>query len=140
MCLTGGFALAMMVDPVVVAPVLSQPSLPVGLTKRARRDLGISEQDLAVVQDRVAGGTCVMALRFSEDGTAPKERFGRLREVLGENFIGVELDSSEGNEWGYPQSAHSVLTDATSFDLASPAGKALRDVVAFFTRQLEVAV
>ena len=30
MCLTGGFALAMMVDPVVVAPVLSQPSLPIG--------------------------------------------------------------------------------------------------------------
>src|SRR4051812_45868930 len=28
MCFTGNFALAMMVDPVVVAPVLSQPSLP----------------------------------------------------------------------------------------------------------------
>ncbi|MFX4466499.1 hypothetical protein ABTA69_20810, partial [Acinetobacter baumannii] len=30
MCLTGGFALAMMTEPAVVAPVLSQPSMPVG--------------------------------------------------------------------------------------------------------------
>lgn len=30
MCLTGGFALSMAVDPVVLAPVMSQPSLPNG--------------------------------------------------------------------------------------------------------------
>ena len=33
MCFTGGFALGMMVDDVVVAPVLSQPSLPFPVTK-----------------------------------------------------------------------------------------------------------
>jgi dienelactone hydrolase len=41
MCLTGGFALAMMTDDVVVAPVLSQPSLPLGLSARHRRDVGL---------------------------------------------------------------------------------------------------
>ena len=37
MCFTGNFALAMLPDPSVVAPVLSQPSLPLGFTKKARR-------------------------------------------------------------------------------------------------------
>ena len=40
MCLTGGFALAMMVDDVVVAPVLSQPSLPFPVSAKHRRGLG----------------------------------------------------------------------------------------------------
>jgi dienelactone hydrolase len=30
MCFTGGYALAMMTEPAVVAPVLSQPSMPIG--------------------------------------------------------------------------------------------------------------
>ncbi len=47
MCLTGGFALAMMVDDEVVAPVLSQPSLPFPVGKGRKRDLGISVEDLA---------------------------------------------------------------------------------------------
>ena len=47
MCFTGGFALAMMVDDVVVAPVLSQPSLPFPIGKRHKADIGISDSDLA---------------------------------------------------------------------------------------------
>ena len=43
MCLTGGFALAMMLDDCVIAPVLSQPSLPVAVTSAQKRDLGIDE-------------------------------------------------------------------------------------------------
>src|SRR3954468_21486502 len=53
MCFTGGFALAMMVDDTVVAPVLSQPSLPFPTRKSAKRDLGISDADLARVKERV---------------------------------------------------------------------------------------
>ena len=47
MCFTGGFALAMMVDDTVVAPVLSQPSLPFPISKRHKADIGISDADLA---------------------------------------------------------------------------------------------
>src|SRR5580692_6679408 len=50
MCFTGGFALAMMVDDTVVAPVLSQPSLPFPVTKRHKADIGISDTDLAKVK------------------------------------------------------------------------------------------
>jgi hypothetical protein len=42
MCLTGGFALAMLVAPAVIAPALSQPSLPFALTPAQRRDLGLA--------------------------------------------------------------------------------------------------
>lgn len=115
MCLTGGFALAMMVDPVVLAPVLSQPSLPVVLpwAKENASDLGISDDDLATVKRRVAeeDGLCVLGLRFTGDRLAPHARFERLRQELGDSFVGVEIDSGEGNAGGHPASAHSVLTE-----------------------------
>src|SRR6478736_655663 len=42
MCFTGGFALGMMTDASVIAPVLSQPSLPLPLSKKARRSVQLS--------------------------------------------------------------------------------------------------
>ena len=72
MCFTGGFALAMMVDDVIVAPVLSQPSLPFPISRRRRFDLGISPADAARVRERAASGTCVLGLRFSGDRTSPR--------------------------------------------------------------------
>jgi dienelactone hydrolase len=115
MCLTGGFALAMMVDPIVLAPVLSQPSLPAVLPGRDanKRDLGISPQDLAAVKRRVADedGLCVLGLRFTGDPLVPAARFERLREELGDAFVGVEIDSGEGNPGGHAAASHSVLTE-----------------------------
>ena len=40
MCFTGGFALGMMVDDSVVAPVLSQPSVPFPMGAKRKADLG----------------------------------------------------------------------------------------------------
>ncbi|HEY1465726.1 MAG TPA: dienelactone hydrolase family protein, partial [Acidimicrobiales bacterium] len=87
MCFTGGFALGMMVDDTVVAPVVSQPSLPFPVSATRKRDLGISGSDLKRVQERAAAGTCVLGLRFSGDTFSPPERFERLREALGDQFI-----------------------------------------------------
>ena len=110
MCFTGGFALGMMVDDVVVAPVLSQPSLPFPVTKAPRGDVGLSAADLARVQERAAAGTCVLGLRFTGDKFSPPERFEHLRELLGDAFVGVELDSSAGQppraQEGRPLGAH----------------------------------
>ena len=139
MCFTGGFALAMMVDPVVVAPVLSQPSLPFALTKRHRRDIGISEDDLAAVKKRVADeGVCLMGLRFTGDRMVPAERFQRLKEELGDKFIAVEIDSSPGNADGYPRMAHSVLTELLIDREGTATRKALDDVLEFFRSRLQV--
>ena len=136
MCLTGGFALAMMVDEVVVAPVLSQPSLPFPLSRARRRDLGISDHDLARVKVRAAEGTCLLGLRFSGDKASPPERFERLGEELGDQFIAVQLDSSPDNPYGHRKAAHSVLTEDLDDRPGTPTRAALDQVLTFFTDRL----
>jgi dienelactone hydrolase len=136
MCFTGGFALGMMVDDVVVAPVLSQPSLPIPITKARRRDVGLSEEDLARVVERAAAGTCVLGLRFSGDKFSPPERFEHLHALLGGSFIGVELDSTPGNPHGHKKAAHSVLTEDLDDRPGTPTRAALDQVLEFFTERL----
>ena len=136
MCLTGGFALAMMVDDVVVAPVLSQPSLPGPVSRRHKADLGISDADLARVKERVAAGACVLGLRFTGDPACPPERFERLRRELGDGFIGVELDSSASNPYGHKKHAHSVLTEDLDDRPGTPTRGALDKVLSFFSERL----
>ena len=63
MCLTGGFALAMAVDPSVAAPVVAQPALPLPLGRRRAADLGLDAADLAAVTARTRGGCPVLGVR-----------------------------------------------------------------------------
>jgi dienelactone hydrolase len=100
MCFTGGFALAMMCDEQVVAPVLSQPSLPFAIGRRRAADLNLSPADRATVIRRAADGCEVLGLRYRGD-RAVGTRFATLREVLGDRFLAVELEGS----------LHSVLTE-----------------------------
>ncbi len=139
MCFTGGFALAMMVDDTVVAPVLSQPSLPFPITKNHKADIGISDEDLAKVKARVASGACVIGLRFSGDPFCTAARFETLRRELGNGFIAVELDSSAGNPHGHTKNAHSVLTEHLDDRDGTPTRAALDQVLAFFADRLQVA-
>ena len=138
MCFTGGFALGMMVDDVVVAPVLSQPSLPVPVSRAHRRDLGLSAEDVRRVEERAAGGCQVLGLRFTGDRASPPERFEHLRELLGDAFIGVELDSTPGNPHGHKKAAHSVLTGDLDDRPGTPTRAALDQVLDFFTGRLSV--
>jgi dienelactone hydrolase len=136
MCLTGGFALAMMVDDVVVAPVLSQPSIPLGVTAAQRRDLGVDDADLARIKARCAAGVDVLGLRFTRDPLVPAERFARLREELGDRFLAVEIDSGRGNAHGIPHTAHSVLTYHLVDRPGHPTRDALDRTIAFFRERL----
>ncbi len=136
MCFTGGFALAMMVDDTVVAPVLSQPSLPFPVGKARKADIGLSDTDLARVKERVAGGTCVLGLRFTGDPFCFPERFDTLRRELGDGFVAVELDSSPGNPHGHPKAAHSVLTEHLDDRPGTPTRAALDKVLDFFRQRL----
>jgi dienelactone hydrolase len=136
MCFTGGFALGMMVDEHMLAPVLSQPSLPFGITPSRRRAVGISDADLARVRERTAGGACVMGLRFTQDPAVPAARFDTLRRELGDAFIAIEIDSSKGNPYGIPRSAHSVLTQHFVDEPGHPTREALDRVLAFFAERL----
>ena len=77
MCFTGGFALAMMVDDSVAAPVLAQPSLPFPVGKARAADLNLSPADLSKVKERAAAGCQVLGLRYSGD-LATGTRFDTL--------------------------------------------------------------
>ena len=134
--MTGGFALAMMVDDGVLAPVLSQPSLPFPVSGRHRRELGISAADLEAVRERAAAGVEVLGLRFTGDIACPPERFERLRQELGESFVGVEIDSSPGNPHGIRKRAHSVLTDDLVDEPGHPTRDALDRVLGFLRVKL----
>ena len=133
MCFTGGFALALATDAHVLAPVLSQPAIPVRIAFRAfsPRSIDVSETDLAAVRRRLDAdpALCVLGYRFSHDAKVPQERFAWLRERLGDRFVAVTIDSSPGNEGGYPVDAHSVLTEQL-------VPLALDEVVRLFRRQL----
>jgi dienelactone hydrolase len=136
MCFTGGFALGMMVDDTMLAPVLSQPSLPFPVSPARRRSVGISDADLARVKERASQGACLLGLRFTHDRAVPPDRFDTLRRELGDSFIAVEIDSSKGNRHGIPRSAHSVLTQHLVDEPGHPTREALDRVLAFFDERL----
>jgi len=103
MCFSGGFALGMMVNGHVVAPVLSQPSLPFAVGARRSADLNLSPADLEAVKRRAAEGCQVLGLRFDRDRLVGT-RFDSLRRELGDAFIAVEYPSRSKKD-------HSVLTE-----------------------------
>ena len=140
MCLTGNFALALMVDEHLMAPVLSQPSLPFPVSPSHRRALHVSPEELEVVRRRAAAGCGVLGLRFTRDPLCPPERFARLREELGDGFRAIEIDSSPGNPWGIPRTAHSVLTLDLVDEAGHPTREALDRVLALFRERLRPEV
>jgi dienelactone hydrolase len=99
MCFTGSFALAMMVDDSVAAPVVAQPSLPFPFGKARADDLNLSPADLAAVKTRAAAGCSLLGLRYRND-PATGTRFDRLDRDLGSAFLRVDLDGK----------GHSTLT------------------------------
>lgn len=141
MCFTGNFALAMLPEPVVTAPVMSQPSLPLGFTKKAKRALYLSDEDLGKVKARMETepDLCVLGLRFSADRLVPRARFQHLREALGDRFVAVEIDSSKGNPHGHPRIAHSVLTEHLIDEPGQPTRDALEQVLDLFRDRLLTA-
>ena len=103
MCFSGGFALGMMVDDIMVAPVLSQPSLPFAIGGSRGADLNLSESDQARLVERAQAGCQVLGLRYTGDKLVGT-RFATLRKLLGEAFIAVEFASTSKQD-------HSVLTE-----------------------------
>jgi dienelactone hydrolase len=99
MCFTGGFALAMMVDTSVAAPVVAQPSAPFPVGRKRAADINLSPSDLAAVRKRAAAGCEVLGLRFKGD-LAVGTRFETLTRELGDAFIRVE----------FPGRKHATLT------------------------------
>jgi dienelactone hydrolase len=132
MCFTGGYALAMMTEPSVVAPVLSQPSMPfaAGSKKRAAA-IDASPAEIACAKARFANEDLSMiGLRFFGDGAVPDARFDTLKREFGSKFEAIEI-AAKDSEPG-PMGAHSVLTINLQDRPGTPTKLAEERVIAFF--------
>ncbi|MEL6437801.1 MAG: dienelactone hydrolase [Cyanobacteria bacterium J06621_8] len=153
MCLTGGFVLSLMADDSVIAPVASQPSLPLGITSSHKSALGVSPEDLSIAKERAKNGVPVLALRFSEDQTSPPEKFVTLRQELGTEtevledseelcwkrgtaLETMEIKSQPGNPYQISPNSHAVLTLGYR-EGDHPANKVYQRVAEFLQEQLE---
>ncbi|MDB4986892.1 MAG: hypothetical protein JWN04_2070 [Myxococcaceae bacterium] len=140
MCFTGGFALAMAADPRVLAPVLSQPSLPIVLDKRRAGAIDCAPDELAEVARRCASeGLQVLGMRFRGDPLVPGARFRFLKERLGDGFIAIELEQSDGHPAGPLPFRHSVLTTDLIDEPGERTRDALEQVLALFRSKLLTA-
>src|SRR6478672_3514219 len=113
MCFTGNFALTMMLEQSVLAPVLSQPSLP--LNDSAGIEIAPDEVN-AVRQRLEREDLTVLAYRFEGDKFCMAQRFAAYSEALGKRFIGRVLPDGAANKdvapffESYVTTPHSVVT------------------------------
>ena len=123
MCFTGRFALSLMLDPGMIAPVLSQPaaswsSAGLGIPDRERDNAFARSRDESIP---------VLGLRFRGDRLCRRARFESLRRGFGERFRGIEVDGG----------GHSVLT--MDFGAMSPGDqdRVWRGLVGYLNERLK---
>lgn len=131
MCFSGGFALSMVVDPLVEVAIASQPSLPLtyrGWPPGKARDLSMSRGDLACVAARVSRGEAVVrAVRYADDTKSPPARMARIVQELGPGVVMTPILGSR----------HSVLADGAADRLSHPdAASALNEIVRVLRQRL----
>jgi dienelactone hydrolase len=139
MCFTGNFALTMMLEPSMLAPVLCQPSVPL----KEPGGLEISPEELARVKERLEReDLTVLGYRFAGDRICTAQRFAAYTQALGDRFVGKVLPDAAANPEPPPffkhvvGGPHSVVT-AHLIDAAGEPTLAARDeILSFFARRL----
>src|SRR4029077_4835059 len=139
MCFTGNFALTMMLEPAMLAPVLSQPALPLD----DPAGLEIAPEELAAVRERLEqDDLTVMAYRFKGDRFCRAERFAAYQQALGERFNGRVLPDSAANPDTAPffeqhvTTPHRVVTAHLIDEAGQPTIAARDEILSFFARRL----
>jgi dienelactone hydrolase len=139
MCFTGNFALTMMLEPAMLAPVMAQPSLPF----ENPAGMGVAPDELTAVRQRLErDDLTVLAYRFAGDRFCTAQRFAAFAEALGERFVARELPDSAANPDVPPffahvvASPHSVVTAHLIDEAGQPTIAARDEILAFFTHRL----
>lgn len=140
MCFTGNFALSMMLEPAVLAPVLCQPSLPISQPDA----LQISAEDLREVRGRLEReNLTVRAYRFENDRYCTAQRFAAYAKALGPRFQPTVLPASAANAEPPPffktviGCPHSVLTAHLIDREGEPTVAARDEILSFFCERLQ---
>ena len=133
MCFTGNFALSMMLEPSVLAPVMAQPSLP--LNNPA--GMAIDPDELAAVKARMEReDLTVLAYRFEGDSFCKAERFAAFTEALGDRFEPRVLPDSAANPRSPMKNPHSVVTIHLIDEAGQPTVQARDEILDFFRMRL----
>jgi dienelactone hydrolase len=133
MCFTGNFALSMMLEPAMRAPVLSQPSLPLG----DKAGMHIAPGELAAVKARMQKeDLTVLAYRFAGDSFCRAERFAAYEQALGDRFVGRVLPDSSANPNAIMKNPHSVVTAHLIDRDGEPTRAAVDEILGFFKLRL----
>ena len=133
MCFTGNFALSMMLEPAMLAPVLSQPSLPLF----RKGGMHIAPDELKAVKERMEReDLTVLAYRFAGDSFCRAERFAAFEEALGDRFQGRVLDDKDANPNSPMKNPHSVVTLHLIDEDNQPTKRAVAEIIAFFRQRL----
>ncbi len=140
MCFTGNFALTMMLEPAVLAPVLCQPSMP--LEDAAALESGPAE--LAAVRARLERDDLrVRGYRFAGDRFCTAQRFAAYSAALGDRFEGRVLPDDAAATTDLPpffahviKGAHSVVTVHLVDAAGQPTLAARDEILAFLAQRL----
>lgn len=133
MCFTGGFALTMMLEPSVLAPVMSQPALP--LDEPA--GTFVAPADMAAVKRRLdAEGLTVLAYRFEGDVYCPAARFDSFARALGDRFVARVVPEAAAGPRGWTPTPHSVVTTSLVDEAGHPTAAARDEILEFFRGRL----
>ena len=133
MCFTGNFALSMMLEPAMLAPVLSQPSLPMGQSG----GMHIAPEELQAVKERLEReDLTVLAYRFEGDSFCRAARFAAYQQALGDRFQARVLPDSAANPDAPMKNPHSVVTLHLIDEQNQPTRQAVDEIIAFFRTRL----
>lgn len=133
MCFTGNFALTMMLETSVLAPVLCQPALPLDDPATAF----MTDEELRRVKRRLDSDDLdVLAYRFEGDPYCRSERFDTLQEALGDRLKATVLPDSCAASGGWLADPHSVVTTDLIDEAGQPTAQARDEILAFFTERL----
>jgi dienelactone hydrolase len=142
MCFTGNFALSMMLEPAMLAPVVCQPSLPFD----APAALELSDDELRAVRERLERDDLeVRAYRFEGDRFCRAERFEAYERALGKRFVARVLPDSAANPSPPPFFAahvttpHSVVTAHLVDERGQPTLAARDEILEFLRTRLHGA-
>lgn len=139
MCFTGNFALSMMLEPAMLAPVLAQPSLPLD----DPTGIDSSPEELAAVRRRLdEDDLTVLAYRFRGDKFCRAQRFAAYARALGDRFDARVLPDDAANPETSPffehviASPHSVVTAHLIDEAGQPTVAARDEILAFLANRL----
>ena len=148
MCLTGGYALSLVLEPCVRAAVASQPAIPLKIfyvctgfgSGSWTRELSVSTTELDLARQRLTDGRShLLALRFRADRICPGARIDFLRQTFPSGLETHEIGVDNWRQRNITR-PHAVLTE--EYDKAQyassdhPTRFALDRVVSFLSQHL----